>query len=399
MLFNDDKPNYDRPEYSQPVSNSVKTLIFIMIGSVLIVFTDLVILDGKRYIWKNEPVEAPLTGDLSIDSYSLQDRHTRYMAEGISIPTELAQAEPPLLFFPNPDELNTIEPALGVPDDLVEETYVKPTQMKGMADVLSALEPVDEIIPIPAVKGIYKPQKHVEFVNPSVTGKPKVVIIIDDMGVTLRSRLVEVMDGPLTLSYLPYVKNLSERTARASANGHELMLHMPMEAMNRSLDGGPRVLSGDLTRAEFASTLNWGLSQFDGYVGVNNHMGSRLTQNAAALGQMMKTLSKRGVYFIDSKTISTSVAAEVARNHGLAYAERDVFLDHEISREFVEEALRKLESIAREKGYAIAIGHPHQETIDVLKDWIPTLEDKGLELVPASAVVTRPIVEDAVAIR
>ncbi len=400
MLLNDDDTDYDRPDYSRPLSNSVKTLIFIMIGSVLIVFTDLVILDGKRYIWKSETVESPLTGDLSIDAYSLQNRHARYMSDGISIPSELAMAEPPELVFPDPAQLNTIEPAMGTPSYLIEDTYEVPEQeTKDISDVISSLEPIVEA-PVTeplVVPDKIQPKQDIRFVAPSVSDVPKVVIIIDDMGVTLRSKLVEVMDGPLTLSYLPYAKDLPERTTRARANGHELMVHMPMEPMNGSLDGGPRVLSSNLTRAEFESTLLWGLSQFQGYVGVNNHMGSRLTQDAEALGRMMKILRKKDVYFVDSKTISTSVAAEVARDNGIAYAKRDVFLDHEISKEFVRNALNKLETIAREKGFAIAIGHPHQETIEVLKEWIPTLDEKGIELVPASEVVMRPVVEDSVA--
>ncbi len=104
----------------------------------------------------------------------------------------------------------------------------------------------------------------------------------------------------------------------------------------------------------------------------------------------MGLLKGRGLYFIDSKTIGSSVAAETAREYGIPYAIRDVFLDHEISTEFVRSALKKLENMAHKKGYAIAIGHPHKETIEVLKEWIPTLKDKGLTLVPASAVIRHP---------
>ncbi len=199
------------------------------------------------------------------------------------------------------------------------------------------------------------------------------------------------MKGPLTLAYLPYANGLRERTKRAANNGHELMVHMPMEAMNTKLDGGPKVLRTTTSDQEFLEILDWGLSQFDGYVGINNHMGSRLTKDSNSMNKLMSIIKDRGIYFIDSKTIGSSVAGETAAEYGVPYAVRDVFLDHEISKGFVRGALKKLEGIAKKKGYAIAIGHPHKETIEVLKEWIPTLSDKGLTLVPASDVIKMPI--------
>lgn len=220
-------------------------------------------------------------------------------------------------------------------------------------------------------------------------GKGLVVIMIDDMGLTARSNAVERLPGPLTLAYLPYADDLPAKTARAKANRHELMVHMPMEPINGNLDGGPAVLKVGQDRAAFINILKNDLNRFEGYVGVNNHMGSRLTQDKDAMRLVMAELKRRGVYFVDSKTIGTSVAADMAAESGLAYAERDVFLDHEITPEFVQAALTKLERTAYRKGYAIAIGHLHRVTIDALKGWLPTLKDKGLTLVPASAVVKR----------
>lgn len=381
MIFTEDeKPRYGRPDLDRPVSNPVKTLIFIMIGAVLVVFTDLVILDGKRYIWKPAE-EVTASGDLSIDAYSLQDRHARYMTEGIVLPRELAEST-----VPNAVTLSAIEPAIGTP--LLELVIAEEEGARSITDVLSTIKE-EELIPAGDVA-----------LQPPAKGEiAKIAIIIDDMGITLRSKLVEVMDGPLTLAYLPYAKNLPERTARAKANGHELMVHIPMQAVNGTLDGGPRVLSSDLSTEEFDETLDWGLSQFEGYAGVNNHMGSRLTQDSEALARMMKVLKAREVYFVDSKTIATSVAADAARDKGVAYGVRDVFLDHEISQEFIDGALRKLERTAREKGAAIAIGHPHKETIDALKRWIPTLAEKGFELVPASALVHRRVAAESLATR
>jgi len=230
-------------------------------------------------------------------------------------------------------------------------------------------------------------KKTYDYTSPQ--GHGNVVIMIDDMGVSSHSRAVENLAGPLTLSFLPFGHDLQAQVNRARAQGHEIMLHMPMQAMKESGDGGPRVLKVNQSAAEFDATLNWGLNSFQGYVGVNNHMGSRLTQDNAAMQKIIEALKARGVYFVDSKTIGSSVAANVAAQNGLPYAVRDVFLDHEISKDFVRQQLSVLEGIAKRKGYAIAIGHPHPETIAVLKEWLPTLSQRGLTLVPASAVVKR----------
>lgn len=227
-------------------------------------------------------------------------------------------------------------------------------------------------------------------------GGGKIVIIIDDMGVSSNSRRVEEISYPLTLSYLPFAGNLQSHADRARANGHEVMLHMPMEAVKESNDGGARVLKVGQGTEEFDSILAWGLNSFKGYVGVNNHMGSRLTQDKAAMRKVMAALKARGLYFIDSKTIGSSVAASMAAEAGLDYAERDIFLDHEITAEFIENALRKVEDTAYRKGYAIAIGHPHSETIAALQRWLPTLEEKGLTIVPASAVLRHAAPDDMV---
>ncbi len=233
----------------------------------------------------------------------------------------------------------------------------------------------------------------VNYIKP--TGNGKIAIIIDDMGISLRSKLVEILPGPLTLSYLPYAENLAVRTKRARNNGHELMVHIPMEPLNGNLDGGPRVLKASQSEKGLLDTLDWGLSQFDGYVGINNHMGSKITADKKAMDQIMKDLKKRNLFFVDSRTIGSSVAAHSAREAGIPYAVRDIFIDHEVTPEFIQGALANLETKAATRGYVIAIGHPHKETIDALKEWIPTLKDKGFTLVPASNLLNQPLLKDA----
>ena len=220
---------------------------------------------------------------------------------------------------------------------------------------------------------------------------PKIVIIIDDMGMD-RKHTREAMDlpAPLTLAFLPYAGDLERQTQYGRERGHELMVHVPMEPVDGGQDSGPAVLKPDIPPEEFGSILNDALGRFDGYVGINNHMGSKMTQDRPGMALVMTELKKRGLLFVDSRTISTSVAEDEARKAGIPHAGRDVFLDHEDTYEFVEGALEQLEKKALKDGIAIGIGHPKEETINALKAWIPTLKDKGIYLVPVSAVVSVP---------
>ncbi len=220
-------------------------------------------------------------------------------------------------------------------------------------------------------------------------GEPaKIVIIIDDMGMDRkRTRQVMELPGPLTLAFLPYAPQLSTTTGAAQEHGHQLMIHVPMQPVDSRLDMGPLALRESMGREDFDLALEHIFNSFSGYVGINNHMGSKLTQNRQAMDWVMEALKKRGLFFVDSKTIASSVAADEAAAYGLPHGARDVFLDNQDTPEFVMKALHDLERVAQKKGYAVAIGHPKTATINALREWLPTLEKKGFVLVPAGDVV------------
>src|SRR3990170_146825 len=174
-------------------------------------------------------------------------------------------------------------------------------------------------------------------------------------------------------------------TGQARRAGHELMLHVPMEPMSAAMDPGPNVLSGALPRAELLQRLAWGLDRFEGYVGINNHMGSRFTASPEGMALVMGALKERGLLFIDSLTAGNSVAGQLAARSGVPYAVRDVFLDNEpADPAAIHRQLALLEETARERGYAIGIGHPHDGTVAALAQWIPEMQARGFALVPVS---------------
>ncbi len=319
--------------------------------------------------------------------------------------TQKPPEEPPVMEQNLGDEVAIAispQPLDGRGDNAEQEPVSEP---EGAAEIyLPFPEPVPNTTPPKDIPAETKPDKpaidplvDVEIQEPVLGPPAKVVVIIDDMGLNAaKTREVIELQHPLTLAFLPYADGLDEKTSLAKQKGHELMIHIPMEAMNPDLDGGPFPLTTGLERAEFEDVLDKVFASFEGYAGVNNHMGSRLTQDPQRMGWVMerlkgKQLEGEALYFVDSKTINTSIAAQTAAQHGIPHNTRDVFLDHYETEDDVMKALEQLERVARNRGYAIAIGHPKQRTVSALKKWLPTLDDKNLELVAMSDVVKRPV--------
>ncbi len=252
--------------------------------------------------------------------------------------------------------------------------------------------PVPVIIP-PAADPI--PVKKPAWIRNAIAyqaeaGKPMIALVIDDVGIDRRrSDAVVALPAPLTLSYLTYAHDLDSQTAAARARGHELMVHVPMQPKSADADPGPKALRVRDTPVQLAQKLEWGLSRFSGYVGVNNHMGSRFTTDLTGMQAVMAALGSRGLFFLDSVTAPDSAGLRAARAAGVPVLTRDVFLDNEDTPEEVRYRLEQAEKIARRTGSAIAIGHPHDATITVLRDWIPDALNRGIAIVPVSALVRR----------
>lgn len=221
-------------------------------------------------------------------------------------------------------------------------------------------------------------------------GHPLIAVLIDDAGLNRRNtaRLVD-LPGPLTFAFMTYADALEKQSAAARAHGHELMLHVPMEPLDHALNAGPNALETELDSAELRRRINWGLDRLEGYVGINNHMGSRFTAWEPGMALVMQELKRRGLLYVDSRTIADSVADRIAERYSVPHADRDVFLDNDEEGAAVTERLVDLEAVARKHGMAIGIGHPHDGTIAALAEWLPTLAQKGFILVPVSTVVER----------
>ncbi|HEY6335995.1 MAG TPA: divergent polysaccharide deacetylase family protein [Alphaproteobacteria bacterium] len=230
---------------------------------------------------------------------------------------------------------------------------------------------------------------------PDTHGRPIVALVIDDVGLD-RKRAERAMHlpAPVTLSFMTYAPEVSVQAHEASSLGHELMVHFPMEPDNARVDPGPHALRVGENAAEIEENLNWGLGQFSGYVAINNHMGSKFTRDAEGMRVVMRELKARGLFFLDSRTTSATVGPAEARDVGLPYLERDIFLDNVDTREAVAARLAEVEHTAHRYGYAIAIGHPRDVTLDVLEKWTAEVSSRGLALVPISAVMRLKLTAD-----
>jgi uncharacterized protein len=156
-----------------------------------------------------------------------------------------------------------------------------------------------------------------------------------------------------------------------------------------------RTVCSPRCRDEILEQLRWGLDRFDGFVGINNYMGTKFTADANSMAPVMAELRARGLAFLDSRTSSASTGVRLAIAYGVPHAACDVFLDDDQTPAAIAKELTRAEQMARQHGSAIAIGHPHDATITALKSWLPQIEEKGLALVPVSAVVRQRMAEEA----
>ncbi len=215
---------------------------------------------------------------------------------------------------------------------------------------------------------------------------PTIAIIIDDMGVQLETeKRLLALDHPLTLSFLPYRPHTRHLAEAAGHHGKEVMLHAPMANMSR-MGLGPGGLDVGMDETEITETLRDSLDAVPNATGVNNHMGSLLTQKQEPMEWIMDELAGQNVFFLDSRTIATTVAADVARSRNIPTLSRDVFLDNERDPEAIDRQFQRLIEEARRNGTAIAIGHPYEETVAYLEEMLPHLDEKGIAVATISGL-------------
>lgn len=216
---------------------------------------------------------------------------------------------------------------------------------------------------------------------------PLVAIIIDDMGFdyTLDRKFI-FLEAPLSFAFLPYGPNTGRLASTAHSMNRDVLVHLPMEPENRSIDPGPGVLTVDMGLDAMLETLKKNISQVPGAIGVNNHMGSKFTADRKAMEYVLAFLKQRGLFFVDSRTTKKTIAYETARQMGVPCGERSVFLDHVDKSAEIRHEVHRLVSLAKRNGSAIAIGHPYKNTYKVLYKMLPLMR-REVKIVPVHTLV------------
>jgi polysaccharide deacetylase 2 family uncharacterized protein YibQ len=223
-----------------------------------------------------------------------------------------------------------------------------------------------------------------------VAGQPLIGIVVGGLGFNRRATEQAIADLPpeVTLSFVPYVAGLQQWIDAARADGHEVMLEVPMEPFDPDADDtGPQTLQVGLSPAQNVERLENILSRAAGYFGVTNYQGGRFAANAAAAGPVMQALRRRGLVLITSGLGQRTAMSTEARRLSLPVTAADRVIDTQREAEAIDEQLLTLEALALQNGSAIGAGFAYPVTIDQVSRWSMALSSRGYQLAPASAVL------------
>ena len=217
--------------------------------------------------------------------------------------------------------------------------------------------------------------------------QPSMVIIIDDLGYNLANGLRVVnLPGPITLAVMPHTPHGALLARKGAAADKQIMLHVPMQN-HAGLRLGPGGLTLDMDETQFKQVLRANVASVPYAEGLNNHMGSALTEQALPMKWTMDVANELNLFFVDSRTSAASIAWQQAIDQAVPALTRDVFLDNDTDIEALEMQFQRAITIANEHGFAVLIGHPYPATAAFLSKSLSRLDEAGIKLVSASALI------------
>ncbi len=224
----------------------------------------------------------------------------------------------------------------------------------------------------------------------AASAPPRVAILVTGLGLPggPPGDVIEGLPAPISVAYGAYGRNLQDGVTKARADGHEVLLQIPLEPNNYpSEDPGPHTLLTTLPPQENMKRLQWLMSRYTGYVGVTNHMGAKFEAATNSFMPMLEELKRRGLLYVDDGSTQESPTSQAANAIGLEYSVVSVQIDGGQSAAEIEKQLAKLEEMAKQQGTAIGVVRLKPAAVKQLADWASKLEGKGLVLVPVSAAV------------
>ena len=217
----------------------------------------------------------------------------------------------------------------------------------------------------------------------------RIAIIIDDWGYSTRNcSYLKEINFPLAVAVLPSLLHTQDVIECAHANGKEIMLHLPLEP-HYNTDSYPSdyIIITSMSDAKVDRIMENILMRMPHIAGVNNHMGSKATEDRRMMTILLKKLKDRGLFFVDSRVTPNSVAAKIAREQQVPFTVRDIFLDNQNDRPSIDRQMALLAKVAKQHGHAVAIGHDRELTMQVLKDQLPHLQSQGFKIVTVQELV------------
>lgn len=250
-------------------------------------------------------------------------------------------------------------------------------------------------IPRIAPDGTRPADAYARKVTPNEKGVPdgpQVAIIIGGLGISASSTAdaLSKLPGTVTFAFTPYASDLETLVGRARDKGHEVLLQVPMEPFDYpDNDPGPQTLLSSLSADQNVDRLHWLFSRMQGYVGITNYMGARFTASDNAIAPVLREVSRRGLIYVDDGSSPRSTAGQIAGANKLPFVKSDVAIDAVPSATEIDNALRRLESSARERGIAVGYSSALPASIDRIAKWAKAAQTRGITLVPVTTVALK----------
>ena len=228
--------------------------------------------------------------------------------------------------------------------------------------------------------------------EPAAPSSPQggLALVMDDMGESTQAlRSLLELGLPMNFALWPHARFAEESARLASAAGHTLLIHQPMQPRSATAQTGPNSLREGMSREEMEALLRQAMLKLPQAEGINNHMGSRFTANRPAVRELCAILAPSGLFVLDSVTHASSVLYEEALKAGIPAARRDIFIDAEPGKEAALRQLQKAEQLALQGKQLVAIGHPLPSTLAALREWNAS-RDAALRFLPLRVCLTRP---------
>lgn len=265
-----------------------------------------------------------------------------------------------------------------------------PMRLAAIPEAALVEETIDGLLPRVADNGL-RPLDVYARPSEADPRDPRIAIVVGGVGIDpegTRNAIAE-LPGTVTLAFAPYGDNLVADLADARASGHEILLQVPLEPFNYPrTDPGPNTLTADAAPEENIERLHWFLGRLTNYVGIVNYMGARFTGEPKALKPVMDEIAGRGLLYLDDGSSPRSRAAEIAGG-SLPFLRADMVLDADLSAASIDQRLRQLQAIARERGFAVATATAFPVTVERIAAFVRAADERGFAVVPVSALLAK----------